>query len=256
MNKTKLIAVAAGFLAAAGIATAGKIFIDGVDKGTYQDVQINGNGTVKITTSNSGTTGPSCDAATAFSTSTGCVCASGYEYAGVEGGPVPEDTACTAVEDPVEPPPTSANCSGGAGTRDNGWSRFSHFPKATGDKDRFTIDNGKYLAIEFTAPGADRAGYIGTAADSHAMNDQHAMAISRCPGEFNENLGTGVCRKASASHTFWWSTFGEHASTTCELTPGETYYLNIKYAKLSNLSSITCGASVECGALLFWSNYN
>lgn len=259
MNKTKLLAVAAGFLAATGIATAGKIFIDGVDKGTYQDVQINGNGTLKITTSDTGTTGPSCGA-NAFASgtsSTGCLCYTGYEHNGVNGGEVPQGTDCTAIDTSSGTggggTTTPANCEN-VGTVSSIWTQdtsktvFSVFPLASGNWEKFTIPRNEFQAIKFNS-GSGNKGKVSFDRHTHAEDTTKTIAITECPGDFSNTLPSSLCRRTSQATAIYFNTDSPFSSWECPLEPNRDYYLNIAYGKgTGNNLENTC-TEHKCGAI-------
>lgn len=263
MNKYKLFTAVAGLVMAAGIASAGKILIGNDEVGTYDgNLVITGQGNVKFP---QGTEIDGSGGGDALNCDTNevdeggvCVCADGYVRDDA-GDCVPDDDNNSDTGGDGTGGDSTADCSGvpEMGTRDTSWTQFSSFPQPTPSKERFTIDNNKYMAIKFTAPTTPNIhGVINTVADSHASNDHHTFAVSECPGDFKERVAQGLCRKGSSGHQFYWSTHGQYFSSTCELERGKTYFLNIRYAKFNTngdmTDSMTCPHGSRCGALLYW----
>lgn len=275
MRKTKLLAVAAGFLAAAGLTTAGNIYVGGTSVGHFNgsvtvtgsgDVRLPSNSTIDKTINSSSSGDEPLQCGTNEVESNGeCVCKSGYhrDFSGNcvtddDGGTDDGGTDDGGTDDGGDVPSECPSGVSQAGSRDSNWTSIASWPPSD-PTEKFTVNNEEFLAIKFTAPSVSTAGYLATATASHALNGKHAISISRCPGDFgqdgpgNHALGDGVCRKVSSSHTFWWSTMGKHADVACELEPGTPYYLNIKYARLKSLSTTTCDSHKGyCGALLQW----
>lgn len=201
---------------------------------------------------------------------------------GSDGGSDEGTDADTEDEDAGSSTPdggTDIDCSSipRAGMRDMRWTHltdeyselgtvdgYEQFPDYVSRNTRFAIEEGHFLAIEFEAPPADTdgepdgqsEGYIGTVTDSHAVNAPHTIAYSRCPGDFSEALPEGKCRTVSANSMFWWTTYdyGTVYDTICHLEPGETHYINIKYARGADVDESTCESDTgECGANFFFS---
>lgn len=264
MNRTKLLAVAAGFLAAAGLTTAGDIYVGSQKVGTFNgNVTVTGNGhlqlpgtsTIDKTINTSGTgddTTAECGTAQLQDENGNCLeeCEDGYTW---------DFNQCvkdSSGSDPNTDPSVPADCTGvpEAGTRDTSWTS-TNFPPGHMTKQDFTITTNQYVAVEFTAPSEAMAGYYSTTQNSNSINEQMTIAVSECPGDFNQTLADGICKKQSASHSFWLSTWGEHQNDACELEHGKTYFMNMKYAKPGSLDVTTCPAG-SCGALITWKRFN
>lgn len=251
MNKTKLLAVAAGFLAAGGIATAGKLVIDGVDKGTYEDVQINGNGSVFIKTSSTST---SCPTGEVFdSTINACreQCSSTETYNYSTDQCEADDTSGTGGDGGDTNTP--ANCEsvgtvGGGWTQDTSKTVFSTFPLASGNWEKFTIPRNEYQAIKFTTNSSDK-GKVSFDRHTHAEDTTKTIAITECPGDFSNTLPSSLCRRTSQATAIYFNTESPFSSWECPLEPNRDYYLNIAYGKgtANNLEN-TC-TETKCGAI-------
>jgi len=90
--------------------------------------------------------------------------------------------------------------------------------------------------------------------DTFAPNGSLLIAVSQCPGDFRPLNGQSECRKGPGGTLgFWWS--AGNVTYTCGMQPGETYYVNLIYAKgTGNNLTNTCEFS-SCGHLMQWDNY-
>lgn len=272
MRKTKLIAVAAGFLAAAGLASAGKIFVNDAPVGTYDDVRINGNGSIQIKSSDfnpdgSGDSGTECTVDQDPDV-TGCQEApwdacehqrTGFTDTDLSQPGCQEDTSGgggTGGDTGGSTPP--ANCDGvstvgGSWTRDTSILGFSSFPPPSGNWEKFTLKRNEYLALKFTT-GNVNTGKVSFDRHTHVSDAKKTVAISQCPGDFANTISSSLCTRTSQSLSIYYNTENPAKSWDCQLEPNRTYYLNIAYGQGSgnNLSN-TCPDS-RCGGI--WTFYN
>lgn len=268
MNKTKLLAVAVGFLAAAGLTTAGNVYIGNDKVGTYDgNVTVTGTGDLRLpsNTTIDGTSGDggsaSCgnNAFASGSSGTGCLCFTGWEYDGVNGGEVPEGEDCTAVETDSGTggdgggTSTPANCDG-VSTVGSGWTQdtsktiFSTFPLPSGNWEKFTIPRNEYQAIKFTTNSSDK-GKVSFDRHTHAHDTTKTIAITECPGDFSNTLPSSLCRRTSQATAVYFNTESPFSSWECALEPNRDYYLNIAYAKgTGNNLENTC-TETKCGGI-------
>ncbi len=261
MRKTKLLAVAAGFLAAAGLTTAGNIYVGGTQVGTFDgtgDIRLPG---TPLTDSGSDTITCGLNASRDSNSFTGCSCDSGYEYNGST--EVPQDTDCTEVED-TSGGDTGGDTGGGditcgdtaAGFNQNtSITSFSPFPGEKGTKVKYKIRHNEYLAVKFTAPSQlSKSGSMFFISDTHATAATFTAAISPCPGDFRPANGDGQCRVVGSTVNFYWLVNDGSNKYMCDLQPGQQYYFNLAYGKgTGNSLSETC-SSTYCGHLMQWDN--
>lgn len=272
MNRIKIFAVAAGFVAAAGITTAGNVYIGSENVGTYSgNVTVTGTGDIRfpsgttINGSGGGTTGPNCGT-NAHAEGSQCVCDTGYEdpfNPGVGDTNVEEGVNCVGVTGGGD----GGGDGGGGGTpgscdgvgvtgmsRSNSPTAFVPFPGTHGTKEKIEVRRGEYAAIRIKAPStSNRYGKMFFISDTFAPNGTLTANISNCPGDFNPLNGDSNCRYTGGTLSFWWIT-GSNNLYLCDLQPGQEYYLNLTYARgTGNNLTNTCDFS-SCGHLMQWDN--
>ncbi len=124
------------------------------------------------------------------------------------------------------------------------------WPAIQNSKEDIFIGRNQWAALGFIAGQA--ASCTGTGCsrslgriewDTSIFGDApKVVSISRCPGDFNTELGS--CR-VSVSPLLWQ--YG--AGFGCNLTVGQQYYLNIIHGNAIDPSQTECGAN-ECAALI------
>lgn len=274
MRKFKILAVAAGFAAAAGITTAGTIYVGNNQVGNYNgNLTVTGTGDIRFpsTTTIDGTTdgggggGDTCNL-DQDSTVTGCQEATwdACEHSatgttdvdqwtpGCQEGSGGGDTGGGSGGGDVP-----ANCTGiGVGSS---WNRslqytgFNTFPPTSGSRNEYSLGRNDYFAIKFTVPEtADTWGLVGWDIRPGITNAVQSWAFSRCPGDFSSELASGICKKNNtASGSIYLATSNNvyaNQSWLCTLQVGETYYMNIAYGNgTGNQLSNTCPDN-SCGA--------
>lgn len=256
MKKTKLLAVAAGFLAAAGLTTAGNIYIGGTQVGTFQgtgDIRLPG--TPKTSDDSDNDTSISCSGSfnnQDGSSSTGCRCWAGYEYQG--GGSqseVPDGEDCTAVDTSSDDDGSggSTTPSGDCGIVSGSWAQDNSLTEMSkvDSSETFKLRQNKYLAIRFVADGS--RGKFAFDMHTHAKDAQKTVSISTCPGDFGKNLPEGACRKEGATLSMNYS--GPSGFFyQCKLQEGQEYYLNVAYGTGSGNNLTNSCPESSCGAIM------
>lgn len=305
MNKAKIFSAAAGLALAAGITTAGTIYIDGQQVGTYTgDVVLKGNGRIDFPagTTISGNDGggnqtgvtavidgpSSCSVGQACSYSGSNSTGSNLTYSWSKTGTtsavsgassanysvtwsgagsfsvtltVSDGTNSDTATLPVSV--TDGNTGGGGGDTpaacdgvglagswglDTSPASFPTFPPATGSANEFTLTNNEYNAIQFTAT-AGYTGFVNFDKHNNAANAEKTIAISRCPGDFSQELPNSACRRQSNIPSMYIDVGVSPSLWECSLEPGQTYYLNIVHGTgTGNNLSQTCTKGI-CGGL-------
>ncbi len=108
------------------------------------------------------------------------------------------------------------------------------------------IDSGKYISLQFRAPlnsiWTSRTGYF------HMTSQQNvglSVAIAPCPGQFDSDptfpLPGNTCLGEAEFQDITWKVAG--TGLTCNLVPGNTYYLNLIHAPRANLTQPNCSGS-------------
>lgn len=132
------------------------------------------------------------------------------------------------------------------------------WPGRTGVLTQLQVNKNRYLALKFTVPTGTPPMTWGTLQGSTSVYNSTikpwSMTISHsCYGEFatgSPNLPNAHCASNNQTESggITWSLAGNAAgANTCQLTPGETYYLNIIHAPLT-ASDATSGTSSSCTA--------
>ena len=274
MRNFKILAVAAGFAAAAGITTAGTIYVDGVSVGTYTgNVTVTGTGDIRFPSSTTldGTGDNGGNTCTNDQDSTVADCQSApwdaCEHTATGSTDIdPWSPGCqedTNGGDPGDGGSVPANCTGvglsSAWTRDLEYSGYASFPPPSGIRHEYALKRQKYFSIKFTVPTNSASwGLIGWDGRPGPTNAIQTYAFSKCPGDFAEMVeSTGICKKGNtASGSIYFATSGStyaNSSWLCTLDVGETYYLNIAYGRGTSNSSFsnTCPDN-SCGAYFDW----
>ncbi len=130
------------------------------------------------------------------------------------------------------------------------------WPGRTGVLTQLQINKNRYLALQFTVPVDTPATTWGTLQGSTTVYNSTlkpwSMTISHsCYGEFDtssRNLPNTHCASSNQTESggITWSLAGNATgANTCQLIPGETYYLNIIHAPLT-ASDATSGTTSSC----------
>jgi len=130
------------------------------------------------------------------------------------------------------------------------------WPDRTGVLNQLQIMKNQYVALQFTVPVDMPVTAYGTLQGSTSQYNGNlkpwSMTISHsCYGEFDTgstNLPNTHCTSSNQTESggITWSLIGNAGgSSTCQLTPGETYYLNIIHAPLT-ASDATSGTTSSC----------
>ena len=130
------------------------------------------------------------------------------------------------------------------------------WPGRTGVLTQLQINKNRYLALQFTVPADTPSTTWGTLQGSTSVYNSTikswSMTISHsCYGEFDtssSNLAGAHCTSNNQTEGggITWSLAGNAAgANTCQLKPGETYYLNIIHAPLT-ASDATSGTTSSC----------
>lgn len=118
-------------------------------------------------------------------------------------------------------------------------------------------NRNEYIAMQFTVPSdisssAEGAWAWVTPQQVPSFTGLNLQTISRCPGDFNEQLiedemGANCYLKQSGlSPTVRWAIQGGGSSSRCLLQPGETYYLNVLYTN-SPAGTLPDDLNWQCG---------
>lgn len=150
-------------------------------------------------------------------------------------------------------------CSG-VGIGSNGWVRdttpssFTSFPPPTGDTTVYSINRNEYNAIEFTASTGINT-MVNFDENTATDNGIVTLAVSRCPGDFEQEVPNSNCRRESnVVSMYMGSSDTDPASWECPLQVDETYYLNIAFGSgVGNNLSNTCESS-RCGGVYTFYN--
>jgi len=132
------------------------------------------------------------------------------------------------------------------------------WPGRTGVLTQLQINKNRYLSLQFTVPADTPRTTWGTLQGSTSVYNSSikpwSMTISHsCYGEFDTsspNLASDHCASSNQTESggITWSLVGNAGgSNTCQLKPGETYYLNIIHAPLT-ASDATSGTTSSCTA--------
>ena len=132
------------------------------------------------------------------------------------------------------------------------WDQTTQTPwPGDGYTQTFYVKSNQYLAIKFTTK-VDRLFARWSPATPNIKPPQNVtVAISECPGVFNEDLGSGCYdpnRNTYPSYGFWTTRTNDTAQAYCKLQPNTEYYLNVINALDSDLSVSKC-TYAECGVL-------
>jgi hypothetical protein len=130
------------------------------------------------------------------------------------------------------------------------------WPDRTGVLSQLQINKNNYLSLQFTVPAALSASAYGTLQGSTSQFNGNlkpwSMTITHnCFGGFNtqsSNLPNTHCTSSNQTETggITWSLVGNtQGLNTCQLIPGDTYFLNIIHAPLTN-SDATSGTTSSC----------
>lgn len=267
MNKTKLFAVAAGFLAAAGLTTAGNVYIGSQKVGTYDgNVTVTGTGDLRLpqNTTIDGASGGGTTECTVDQDSVVADCQdapwdacehqrTGFTDTDPYSPGCQEDTSGGGGETGGGGSETPANCEnvgtvGGGWTQDTSKTIFSTFPLASGNWEKFTIPRNEYQAIKFNS-GSGNKGKVSFDRHTHAEDTTKTIAITECPGDFSNTLPSSLCRRTSQATAIYFNTNSPYSSWECQLEPNRDYYLNIAYGKgTGNNLENTC-TETKCGAI-------
>lgn len=128
---------------------------------------------------------------------------------------------------------------------------FGSWP-AFGSSRRLTVPVNGALAMRFTASASTTQFGTTATATYPGDGDGHGqMSISRSPGCFSAaQLGANCLTQVSREPSVGWANFANQFS--CQLTPGESYFVNLTYGNSTTPSagapycpSGTCGADVQ-----------
>ena len=120
---------------------------------------------------------------------------------------------------------------------------------------RMKISNNNFVALQYTVPstypsGANgRYGYF-TLVDTNYFGTT-TIKISKTCGDLAPTSAISpncILNNANGASTLFWSTYtsGPDFLASCALVPGETYYMHVIHADLSNPGTSTCPLGI-CG---------
>lgn len=123
------------------------------------------------------------------------------------------------------------------------------FPGTANLNQRLYIPSGYYVALQFTVPAtmplATYGQYRFEETQPQTSPARMSYTISRQCGDFSTtNNPTCVMNNGPPNSSLFWG-YDPSNTRLCQLTPGQTYYLNIVHAPLSNITSSYCGG--HCG---------
>ncbi len=127
------------------------------------------------------------------------------------------------------------------------WTNHFYAWPGYGDRERFFVPYNGYIAFSFTASQLSAAFGSITTADFPGDGDGIGlMSISRTPGCFDQtHLGDNCLSPVSRFVSIGWR--NSPGPWACNLTPGETYYVNITYGAGPTPNGPEC-PSGACGA--------
>jgi len=93
------------------------------------------------------------------------------------------------------------------------------------------IDRNDYVAIEFNTGNFNGIGRFKTIQVSSGVRN---VALAACPGMFTEDVPAACFQEQSNGQGLLWSTDGTYE---CNLNPNQTYYLNMTYVDVEDVTS-------------------
>lgn len=129
------------------------------------------------------------------------------------------------------------------------------WPGNWGDVFHLSLESNKYVASKFSTSTIDYDAKVNFSIPGNMEgppSSGHTIAISECPGDFNEHLGQARC--ITNSNSLYWSTKDIPDGPPgffCELEKNTTYYLNIvdsNNSENNNYSTTDCSYAY-CGIL-------
>lgn len=126
------------------------------------------------------------------------------------------------------------------------------FPGTTNINQRIMMARNQYVALKFTVPSTltvNTFGYF-RFEETQPQTARMSYTISKTCGDFSTTPTSPMNAKCivndgPVNSILAWGYYPSQGSSMCQLTPGETYYLNIIQAPLSNLTSSYCSGT--CG---------
>ncbi len=146
--------------------------------------------------------------------------------------PVVRSISITVLDPDVGGPtdcPAPEVSSGSVVTWENYWGGQSFPNQDVGEKSQ-TLNRNSYIAIEFNTGNFNGLGRLLTIYITDGIRN---VSVSSCPGVFVQDVPAACFQEQANGRGMFWSTDG---STACNLNKNQTYYMNVTYADVKNVT--------------------